>query len=250
MQRSKNFRCIALQFLLLTISGCAGFTTLPDGRSSTMSPANVRTRVNLAFRPDAAPISLRYHLAGPCQYRVVHPAVSKLPDEVQFLVMRRVGDRFQIVSTTPGDEPETLLISRTGHLLDYNGSSKLFGTSERLSSDNIASTANEYLRVNGRPGMHVLNQITARFPEFSEAPWTRGVAAATISMSDRSPWGQMIYAGTAEYRSHTVAVFDVVRVTPGLESRGPIVYGFSLVDVATSLPLLAVIESPVGQSRF
>ena len=48
--------------------------------------------------------------------------------------MRRVGDRFQIVLTSPGDQPETLLISRTGHFLDFNVSSKELGTSGRISA--------------------------------------------------------------------------------------------------------------------
>ena len=235
---------------MLLVVGCAPLISLPDGRSSGMSADNTAARVALggSTRPGSA--SFSYRPVRTCSFTETKSS-SLTPERTAQIswTERPVADRLQVVLVRDSDPPATYLLSRTGHIYGFNGPSALDPT-RRINNDNETSNSQETIQKTTREAgvfhgaIHTINDFTLYMPEFRPGQIGVGQTAAIITTEDDGKlWASYVFMGVLDYNGTPAALLDLTRKMPGLESRGGILVGYSVVELRTGLPLLTAFDA-------
>ncbi len=241
---------VPLAFLAcIAASGCAQLSTLPDGQKSFMSPANNAARAALPIAP--TPTALSYRAPAVCQYASRQKSIDQPAEQKAIaLTIRPVADKLSIVETSAGQTVASVLIDRSGKLLDYNSIPTTRGATGRYTPETAAAMNAQMLQSTARShaasNPHALNEASLKYPEYISASLQPGQTAGFVLQEDRAVWGTYFYRGMTTYQGRPGALLDLQRVAAG--SNPAYLVGYDIVDPATGLPLLAVLDSGASGS--
>ena len=237
---------------LSQVVACAPLTQLDDGRTSGLTAEGNALRLSVPLQGQATPVRFSYRPIKSCTFteKTSGPTISATNRRL-ILSIRPISDKLQIVVVRDSDPPETYLINRSGHLYDFNAQNVLH-PGNRVTTDNQATIARNNVSETSKAAraptfhgaIHAINDFNLYVPEYTSGLVRPGQTVATIvTMDDLQPYASYRYMGTVDYQGNQVALLDLSRKMPGFENRGPIIVGFSLVDIRTSLPVLTVFDA-------
>jgi hypothetical protein len=185
----------------------------------------------LALRAEDIPTMPQYRAVRLCRYNARMSDGIHVQADAQTLTVRQVRDRF-LVTSSIGAEQSTALISRTGHIYDFNAAD---ASGTRLTPEGVNEAKSE-----GNPE---INNIGLYIPSYMSGPVRPGQIVAHINDSSGNPQVAFVYRGLVSYQSREAVLLDIVRSNNGADMGRTL--GFSIVDRSRALPVLfAVAGNP------
>lgn len=240
-----------LVFLILAglASSCSlPLTTLPNGERSFMAPEANSLRSALKIDQQLSPLNIEYHPVEPIRYRSYSETFkiyNKNPNKESVVKVKAVGDKFTIIIQNPGEVVDVLVVEKNGKLYDYNKGSLtdichqqhvIPETAKKCSAPLSNNWQKQYVK---NPKMLSSNEFL--FPEYLRPLSRSGQVVGVVRTFAGDEWGQIVYSGITDYNGRRAAVLDLMRRPTHLGY--PYLVGFNVVDLETSLPLVAVISS-------
>jgi len=218
---------------------------IAGGALSMMDETNTILRARLRVSPIPLVRDLAYTAAPLCSYSQIYMAPNAPPREALLTMVSRParGDRL-LITAQQGPDVGTVLIGRTGKLFDFNLkdiSTGLRSNSETLQT--LAAAQKNRLRPTHGPTLETINEVTAIFPEYIPGRRQVGEVVAVVTTTDNRPWATYVFRGVGTFAGSGVAVLDLVRTYNSAPQMGPVTIGFQVVELATMMPVLFVLDS-------
>lgn len=231
------------------LTSCA--VVMNDGQKSTMSGNNNKTRESLKIRRVSIG-RLEYGKNQMCTYKISIMALgdsSYGEKEYKFTLKRVKKDRNLCIFKDIEGNNSTCMITNTGKLVDFNLHQNFFGGTGRETKKNYAEAvieAKEKLKKSGdfkEGATYFIQPISVILPEFEASSRHRpGSVLSEIRTHGGELWAKYIFRGESFYSGRNVYVLDIVQ--EGLSYlQGPLLIGYSLIDVSTSLPTYLVVDA-------
>lgn len=233
------------------VSGCSSLSRLPDGRLSTLKADDLGLRGKLSIIPVPLPVNLQYRPVKSCKFRrtINVPGKRLSVAEIDVLV-RSIENRVQVMVTEDGGAVSIALMRPTGALYDFNVADPFEG-GDWVSENYQQLSANRVETLNSKSGSlyNVINPISILFPEYKQGHIAVGDTVSTVNTHDGQVWASYVYSGMAHYDGQRVAILDLVGKV-ALRPSASVVYGFNLLDVSNSLPIVSVIDAGNRYSHY
>lgn len=213
-----------------------------------MSATSNRLRAQITISSIQSQAVRPYSPLEGCLYREVSEPFYDSRRERQFtLSIKSVADRLLVVDRDHSQNVSSYLISKGGRLYDFNFVDD--SRSARVHSDNYDAFArNKLSEVAGKrdpryPNIYMINTFALLIPEYTTTFMNLGETVAVVRSEHGAVWGEYKFRGVTLLNNVPAAVLDLIRVQSTSPSFRATIDGFSIVDLATMMPLVAVFDS-------
>jgi hypothetical protein len=241
----KTISCIVIIFTITLIFGCQSLKKLPDGQYSVMDSESNAIRANLEISRQPIYEQLTYSSQEKCTFKEWRTQYRQADNEKELsLSVTKFENSALVRIERPNFDTSTALISHTGKLLDFNLVNPIDG--KRITPEDYTDfIQQEKLNIGVTTTLkrtHFLNPFSLFMPEFiADNQVKTNQVVAVLKTDDGSLWGDFIYRGKSTFRNKDVLVLDLRRTINKGPDNEPLLFGFSLLDEKTRIPLLSLI---------
>lgn len=245
-QHAPRWFALLLAPVLLLCANCTAVGKLNDGQPTMLGGDYADYRNNLQLELVALPDgALEYVPVGVCEFRsYVHRRNEEpVTNILQIGVVQR-GPGLQVTQIENQRLVSTIFIEPDGRMLDFNVVDQ--SVPEGLTPETFQAEARTTLEQLGENpdsrSANYLNISELIYPHFiASRPQVGDIVATVGSHSDES-FANYRYRGLTEVDGARAMVLDLVRTFPNAAYYGEVVVGFTVIDLATMLPIFAALE--------
>jgi|GEM_PF-3720308 hypothetical protein len=225
----------------IVAGGCSPLTHLPDGQLSGMNADSNRLRSSIRIEPATSPVEIKYKPTKSCHYSSDSDVIGLgISHETEYISLEAIGDKLYVLDENrETGQKASHIIDRSGHVYDMHVPSRYEGNRSDFTSENKSDQSARILEPVKNEGKVVnprmIDNFTLDIPEITNVNLNQ-VSAYIYTLSGAKT-AAYLFKGLTTFTGRKAAVFDLQQTFP---DAGLVLVGFNVIELATSMPLLAV----------